>query len=146
MWLFLYPYLISNPLRVCVVPTTCALLRGFINVSLPYPQTCDGGYMKEIKAFKSAIQRASHETSGYMTSHLRAEAHASGWPSHVVDSLHVSYGKEGFNVHTPHKETTMDLEYGTPTQRPTAAIRRSANRTTEAEAFLVKRLGKIVGK
>lgn len=104
--------------------------------------------MKEIKAFKNAITQASRETSLYMTHHVRSEAKASGWPSHVANSVHVSYGEGGFktNIHGKHKNEALDLEYGTPSQRPTAALRRAGNRTGEMEEFLVKRLGKIVGK
>ena len=104
--------------------------------------------MKEIKAFKNAIQKVSHETSGLMTHHVRAEAHAAGWPDHAINALRVSYGEKGFNVHahSNHVEEVKDLEYGTPSQRPTAAIRKAGNRTAEVESFFVKRLGKVMGK
>jgi hypothetical protein len=104
--------------------------------------------MKEIKAFKNAIKQVSHETSGLMTHHVRTEAHAAGWPDHAINSLHVSYGSEGFKVHahSKHAEEVKDLEYGNTTQRPTAAIRKAGNKTTEIESFFVKRLGKVMGK
>jgi hypothetical protein len=103
--------------------------------------------MKEIHAFKSALTKASHETSHMMSAHLQNEAHASGWPSHVASNLHVSYGKDGFqaHIHDSHKSEAMDLEYGTPSQRPTAAVRRSINRTQEADKFLVGRMSKMLG-
>ena len=82
-----------------------------------------------------------------MTSHLRSEAHASGWPKHIVNNMHVSYGKEGFqaNVHESHEAEAKNLEYGTPSSQPTAAVRRFSNRTQEAETFLVGRLSKMIG-
>ena len=103
--------------------------------------------MKEIHQFKSALNQASKDTSRLMTSHLRSEAYASGWPSHVTRGLKVTHGKDGFeaHIHDKHKNAAMDLEYGTPSQRPTAAIRRSANRTAEADHFLAARLGKMLG-
>jgi hypothetical protein len=120
-------------------------IRGFIHAVFAYP---DGGsIMKEIHAFKSALHQASHETSHFMTAHIRAEAHASGWPSEVTRGLHVKYGENGYqaHVHDSHKEIAHNLEYGTPDTQPTAAVRRYANRTHEAETFLVGRMSKILG-
>lgn len=103
--------------------------------------------MKEIEAFYSALTKASHETSHFMTAHLRAEAHASGWPTHVTRNLSVKFGEEGFetHVHDAHKADAQNLEYGTPGTEPTAAIRRFGNRTQEAEKFLLGRLSHHVG-
>jgi len=100
--------------------------------------------MKEIHAFHSAITKASHETSRLMSARLREEAHASGWPSHVVKSLGVSYSKEGFQTHVreAHHAEALDHEYGTPSSQPNAAIRRSTNSTHEAEHFLTNRIYK----
>ena len=104
--------------------------------------------MKEIHAFQNAIHQASHETSQFMTAHLRSEAHASGWPSHVSGNMGVTYSDKGFEAHThdAHKEEAHDLEYGTTTMRPTAAVRRFANRTGEADTFLAGRMHKILGE
>jgi hypothetical protein len=104
--------------------------------------------MKEIDNFVKAVHAASHEASKVMSSQLRSEARASGWPEHVVRSMHVKYdsGKFTSHVHPAHAAEAADLEYGTPNQRPTAAIRRAANRTQEAEKFLVGRLSRRVGK
>ena len=103
--------------------------------------------MKEIHAFKAALTRASHETSRLMSSHLRSEAHASGWPKEVTRRMKVTYGKDGFqaHVHDSHKAVADDLEYGTPSTRPTAAVRRFSNRTKEADTFLAGRLNQILG-
>jgi hypothetical protein len=121
------------------------LIRGFIHAVFTYP---DGGWtMKEFDSFHSALEKASHETSRAMTHQLRNEAHASGWPSHVVRKMNVKYGEEGFeaHVHDSHKATAHDHEYGTPDTQPTAAVRRTANRTQEAEKFLLGRINHHLG-
>jgi hypothetical protein len=95
----------------------------------------------------SAIKNSTHETSRFVTAHVRDEARNSKWPDHIARSMNVIYGKDGFEAHT-HKgnvDKVKDLEYGTPGVRPTAALRRSSNRTHEAEAFFVKRLEKHLG-
>jgi hypothetical protein len=103
--------------------------------------------MKEIKAFKDALHKASNDTAHYMTAHLRAEASASGWPDHISRSMKVTHNNGSFDVHTHEslENHVHDLEYGTPDRRPTAAIRRFSNRTAEAESFLVKRVSRMLG-
>lgn len=93
-------------------------------------------------SINKAIQRASQETTRYLSAQLRSEARASGWPSDVSNSLYVSYGKNGFSSHVAkkHYEKAMDLEYGTPDTQPTAALRRLNNRTEQASQFLVNRI------
>ena len=100
--------------------------------------------MKEIKAFKDALHKASNETSHYLTAHLRAETHASGWPTKITRGMRVVHDNGTFGIHhaDSHKDQVHDLEYGTPDDRPTAAMRRFSNRTKEAEKFLVNRLMK----
>jgi hypothetical protein len=90
----------------------------------------------------NSIHRASHETSRLVGAHLRSEAKANGWPSHVVRSTSVSYSKNGFaaNVSEKHHAEALDYEYGTPSRQPSGAIRHTANRTAESENFLVNRL------
>jgi len=90
----------------------------------------------------SSIHRASHETSRLVGAHVRSEAKANGWPSHVVRSTSVSYSKNGFaaNVDEKHYKEALDYEYGTPDRQPSAAIRHTANRTAESENFLINRL------
>lgn len=90
----------------------------------------------------NSIHRASHETSRLVGAHLRSEAKANGWPSHVVNSTSVSYSKNGFaaNVSEKHHAEALDYEYGTPSRQPSGAIRHTANRTAESENFLVNRL------
>jgi hypothetical protein len=83
-----------------------------------------------------------------MTSHLRAETHASGWPTDISRRVRVSHKDGSFDVHTHHSVEAQvhDLEYGTPDDRPTAAIRRFSNRTSEAETFLLGRMSRILGE
>jgi hypothetical protein len=94
----------------------------------------------------SAIKSASIETTRLMSARLRSEARASGWPEHVVRSLHVSHGEDGFAAHVNerHHAETLDHEYGTPSTQPSPAIRRSTARTSEAESFLIGRLFKHI--
>lgn len=95
----------------------------------------------------SAIKNSGHETARFVTAHVRDEARNSKWPDHIARSMNVTYGKDGFEAHThkSHVDKVKDLEYGTPGMRPTAAIRRSSNRTQEAESFFVQRLFKHLG-
>ena len=133
-------------MRTLCSPNYLRLLRGFIHAVFAYP---DGGViMKEIQAFHSALTKASHETSRMMSAQLRNEAHASGWPKEVTRTMRVKYGKEGFetHVHDAHHATAENLEYGTPSTQPTAAVRRFANRTQEAETFLHGRLSHHLGE
>ena len=82
-----------------------------------------------------------------MSAHARVEAHNSGWPEHLADSIHAKHDKTGFSYHThdTHHAAIMDVEYGTPSTQPNAAIRRSSNRTAQAEAFFMKRLNNHLG-
>ena len=50
------------------------------------------------------------------------------------------------HVHDNHISEANDLEYGTTSSRPTAAIRRSTNRTQDADAFFMKTLHKVIGE
>lgn len=95
----------------------------------------------------SAVHSAGLETSRFLSAHLRGEARASGWPEDVVRHMRVSYGEDGFNahVHKSHIKEANNLEYGVPGTGPTAAIRRFANRTGEAENFFAARIAARLG-
>ena len=99
------------------------------------------GFMKPAQ-IHDAIHKASHETSRIATAQLKAEASNSGWPSHLVNSMHVVYDNNEFAVHTheKHHAESLDHEYGLPGRQPNPAIRRTNNRTAEAENFFVGRL------
>lgn len=94
------------------------------------------------KKLTDALNQASHETTRLLSAHLRTEVRKSGWSNDVVSSMNVTYGKDGFtsNVSKKYFDKARDLEYGTPSTQPTAAVRRFNNRTAEAEHFLVNRL------
>jgi len=99
-------------------------------------------------AIHSAIKNSSQETARLMSARVRSEAANSGWPEHIARSLHVTHGNSGFetHVHDDHHAEAMNVEYGTPETRPNAAIRRSNNRTEQAESFFLKRLNNHLGK
>jgi hypothetical protein len=94
----------------------------------------------------SALNQASHETTRLLSAHLRTEARKSGWSDDVVRSMNVTYDKDGFAAHVDARNhvKALDLEYGTPTTQPTAAVRRFSNRTAEAQHFFVNRLFKHI--
>jgi len=104
--------------------------------------------VKSLKHFKSAIETASKETAAFMTAHVKAEANVNNWPSHVVSSLHVTHGKDGFRVkvHPDHRDEALDWEYGTPGRQPTAAMRRFNNNTRDSEQFFLGRLKAHLGE
>lgn len=99
------------------------------------------------REFKRAVQRASLETSRYMSAALRKEARTSGWPSHIVNSLKMTYGRDGFDVrvHDSYKNEAMDQEYGTTNQLPNPAVRRTLNRMESSEKFFLDRASKHLG-
>ena len=91
----------------------------------------------------SAIHNSHRDASRYFAAHLRTEARASGWPEHIVRSMKVSYTPDnGFQAkfHPGHHEEAMNLEYGTLSTQPTAALRRASNRTHEVANFMLARL------
>ena len=98
--------------------------------------------MKYFHKAKASINKASHETARLMSAHLRSEARASGWPEHVVSNLHVKHDSGSFTIHAhpDQRQQVMDLEYGTTTTRPTAAIRRFNNDQRRADKFLIHRM------
>ena len=97
--------------------------------------------MSYVDHIQESLHKASLETSRFMSAKLRTEARKSGWPAHVASGMHVRYNDGEFTVHShpEHKNQVLDLEYGTPSTSPTAAIRRFNNRQGEAEHFLIKR-------
>ena len=100
--------------------------------------------MTYLSKVKESLHKASIETTRLMSAHLRSEARASGWPNHIVRNLSVRHNDGEFTVHShdEHRSQVLDLEYGTPSTQPTAAIRRFSNRTSESEKFLIGRVGK----
>jgi hypothetical protein len=103
--------------------------------------------VKLVHNVKASLHKASHDTARFMSAHLRSEARASGWPDHLVSSLHVRHNSGSFTVHAhpSSRADVMDMEYGTTSIQPTAAIRRFNNDQKEAEQFLIGRLGHHMG-
>ena len=97
--------------------------------------------MTYLSKVKESLHKASIETTRLMSAQVRSEARASGWPPHIVRTLHVSHKDGAFAVHSheDHHSEALNLEYGTPSTQPTAAVRRFANRTSESEKFLLGR-------
>ena len=95
--------------------------------------------MSYLDQVKKSLHKSSIDTSRLMSAKLRSEAMASGWPSHIARGMHVKYNDGEFTVHShpDHRDHVLDLEYGTPSTSPTAAIRRFNNRQNEAAKFLV---------
>jgi len=88
----------------------------------------------------TSLDKSSHETAKYLSSHLRNEATAAGWPDHIVSGMKVHYHEGEFKIaaNKKHTKEINDLEYGTQDSRPT-------NDTSEAEEFLVGRMLKHMG-
>lgn len=82
-----------------------------------------------------------------MTAQLRQECIASGWSPEVANRVSVKFSNGTFAVHIPDsiKSQVDNLEYGTPSTQPTAAIRRFGNRADSAESFLLKRAKQLLG-
>ncbi len=97
--------------------------------------------MTYLKKARESLNRASVETTRFMGAHLRSEARASGWPEKIVRNLHVRYSDGAFTIHgnPDHKTEILNLEYGTPSNQPTAAMRRFNNRQQESEKFMLAR-------
>ena len=97
--------------------------------------------MTYLKKARESLNRASVETTRFMGAHLRSEARASGWPEKIVRNLHVRHSNGAFTIHgnPEHKTEILNLEYGTPSTQPTAAMRRFNNRQQESEKFMLAR-------
>lgn len=99
-----------------------------------------------MKQFHHILNQASHDTTRLLSAHLRSQARASGWPEHIVRHMRVSYaGDFKIGAHPEHMKEIENLEYGTPSTQPTAALRRFGNRTQEAEKFLMGRIAQQLG-
>jgi hypothetical protein len=102
--------------------------------------------MKITASLAKALIQSSKDTANFMTAELRNEALNSGWDPSVANSLRVVFSKNKFVVKYPdkHKTAVTNLEYGTPSTQPTAAIRRFSNRLEESEKFFMKRSGTLL--
>jgi hypothetical protein len=97
--------------------------------------------------FQEVVKQAAQETSKVMTAQLRDECIASGWSEKIANRVRVVYKGNKFVVDIPDsiKAEAENLEYGTPSTQPTAAIRRFSNRLEESEKFLLRRAKQLLG-
>lgn len=89
--------------------------------------------------FRKYVDSAAERTSISMTSRLRKYAINNGWNGKVTRNTQVAYRPDdGFVVEFADdvRDEAMNLEYGTETMRPTAAIRKYENSGHPEEAFI----------
>lgn len=103
--------------------------------------------MSTVSEALSILDLASQKTTSFITAEARYYAEDSGWPNHLVNDLAADYGDAGFNVRV-NPENHNDgfvAEFGDEGVPPTAAMRRMANRPTNAESALVSNINDLVG-
>lgn len=79
-----------------------------------------------MKQFLESLDKASKDAARHMQRDLRRQARAHGWESDVVKNTFVEYDGESYKVKVPssHADQAFVHEFGAPSSRPTAAIRR----------------------
>jgi len=100
-----------------------------------------------VKRLADSARKIANQTSLLMTSDLRQSAMDNGWGAEVASNTHVMYDGKSYliDVRSDLESQAMDLEYGTPSTRPTAAIRKYSNNTQDAENAFVTALEKELG-
>jgi hypothetical protein len=100
-----------------------------------------------VKKLADAARKAAHKTSLLMTSDIRQSAVESGWSNELASNTHVMYDGTSYHVEVRDdlSSQAMDLEYGTPSTRPTAVVRKYANNTQQIEQAFVATLEKELG-
>jgi len=100
-----------------------------------------------VKKLVPTARKAAANASQLMTFDVREKASKNGWPDKVVNNTNVSFKNDKFNVSVSKKfeSEALDLEYGTPRSRPTAAVRKFANNTSQIEKAIVKGMEKELG-
>lgn len=97
--------------------------------------------------FVSALDKATVDTTLYLTAELRNRARKDGWDGDVANGLRV-VNSDG-NLHVKFPDEVADRawfhEYGNIEQTPTATLRKFDNNPDAAGSFLAKRLGKHMG-
>jgi hypothetical protein len=95
-----------------------------------------------VKRYIEAVAKAKQDTARFMTRQLRQHATDNGWDSEVVNNMHVTHenGKFSTHVHPAHVEKAMNLEYGTESQRPRAAVRKFLNDSKTSERAFMTRI------
>lgn len=100
-----------------------------------------------MKKLVDAARKAAQQTSLLMTADIRQSAMDSGWSSDIASNTLVMFDGSQYqvSVHSEFEGQAMDLEYGTPTSRPTAVFRKYANNTQPIEKAFVSSLEKELG-
>lgn len=100
-----------------------------------------------MKRLADAARKAAHQTSLLMTSDVRQVAMENGWSSEVASNTHIMYDGSSYQVAVREdlESQAMDLEFGTPSTRPTAVFRKYANNTQQVEQAFIATLEKELG-
>jgi hypothetical protein len=90
-----------------------------------------------MKRFIDALEKASSDAALHMQRDLRRQARDHGWSSDVIKNTFVEYDGESYKVKVPssHADQAFIHEFGSPTSRPTAAIRKYENSKGFQKAF-----------
>lgn len=100
-----------------------------------------------MKKLVDVARKAAQSASILMTSDIRQSAMDSGWSSDVASNTLVMFDGSQYqvSVHTEFESQAMNLEYGTPSQRPTAVFRKYANNTQPIEKAIIASMEKELG-
>ena len=100
-----------------------------------------------MKKLADSVRKAAYEASSLLTSNVQSMAAQSNWDEDVTNSTQVMFDGSGYQVavNSDLKSRAMDLEYGTPSRRPTAVLRKSSNRTQEIEEMIIKSVERELG-
>lgn len=84
-------------------------------------------------AANRALGHATEATAEHLTGVFHSHARALGWPERVTSSARVKHDGAQYTVDIPEHalDDAMDLEYGTQSTPPAAAIRQFSNRVDE---------------
>jgi hypothetical protein len=100
-----------------------------------------------MKSLVSSARKAAKNAANLMTFDVQKAAIQNGWSEDVAYATQVVFKNDKYQVSVSNKldSKALDLEYGTPRSRPTAAIRKFANNTTAAQNSIVKALENELG-
>lgn len=94
------------------------------------------------------IQKASKEAAVLITSDIHNYLVNAGWPAEAAYSVQVTYDNSGFGFvfEGSGAEKADVLEYGSESERPTAAIRKYFSQSEKPNDLLMKRLESHLGE
>ena len=100
-----------------------------------------------MKKLVSSARKAAKNAANLMTFDLQKNAINNGWSEDVAYATKVVFKNDKYQVSVSNKlnSQALDLEYGTTRSRPTAAIRKFANNTDDAQDSIVRALEKELG-